>query len=109
MYRIPRLLAHSAESKSRSGRRPVSDVSKRLPGIMPYRMMRKLSAILMNMSLELHVSIDELDDKVKSLLNTEKDLRKEISTLKNELVNSSLADIQPKPLSDIVYAAAQRR
>ena len=74
-------------------------------GHYAYRMMRKLSAILMNMSLELHVSIDELDDKVKSLLNTEKDLRKEISTLKNELVNSSLADIQPKPLSDIVYAA----
>ena len=74
-------------------------------GHYAYRMMRKLSAILMNMSLELRVSIDELDGKVKSMLDTEKNLKKEISTLKSELIQNSLSDIEIKELGDISYTA----
>ena len=68
-------------------------------------MMRRLSAVLMNMSLELKVPIDDLEDKVKSVVENEKDLKKELSTLKSELAKNSVSEIEPKALCDIQYVA----
>ncbi len=73
-------------------------------GHYAHRMMRRLSAILMNMSLDLKVHIDDLEDKVKTMLNTEKELKKELATLKSEVVKNSLTDITPISLKDITYA-----
>ncbi len=74
-------------------------------GHYAHRMMRKLSAILMNMSLDLKVHIDDLEDKVQSLLESEKNLKKETVELKNQLIRDSMSDIEIKPLADISYAA----
>ncbi len=74
-------------------------------GHYAHRMMRKLSAILMNMSLDLKVHIDDLEDKVQSLLESEKNLKKEAAELKNQLIRGSMSDIEIKPLADISYAA----
>ncbi len=74
-------------------------------GHYAHRMMRKLSAILMNMSLDLKVHIDDLEDKVQSLLESEKNLKKETVELKNQLIRDSMSNIEIKPLADISYAA----
>ena len=74
-------------------------------GHYAHRMMRRLSAVLMNMSLELKVPIDDLEDKVRSVVESEKDLKKELSTLKSELAKNSVSEIEPKALGDIQYVA----
>lgn len=74
-------------------------------GHYAHRMMRKLSAILMNMSTDLKVGIDDLEDKIKSMLENEKDLKKELAALKSDMVRGSLSDIEPVALGDISYVA----
>ena len=74
-------------------------------GHYAHRMMRKLSATLMNMSLELKVGIDDLEDKVKAMAEIEKNLKKEVAALKSEVIKGSMADVEKVELGDVVYTA----
>lgn len=74
-------------------------------GHYAFRYARHVAHIVMNIAHELNSGLDELDERVRGLLEQEKALRKEIVELRSAQIKSTLQSIEPVLFEGIRFAA----
>lgn len=74
-------------------------------GHYAHRFIRNVATVFMNVGLTLNVGLENFEEKIDSMIENEKKLRKEIAALKSAQVKDSLSSVEPIALDDIQYVA----